>query len=135
MKAHSKLGLTFQHIVIIRDIGFRDLSILKQAEESAPKQTEESTASQAEALPQAEGHEQEAQSPPKQRGSPLVAKIYRQNGLSPLYASVCVSHDTDYATAVCLGVNFSLLMKAFALQASSHKAARNSAEGVEMDTT
>ncbi|KAI0802152.1 hypothetical protein GGR55DRAFT_683563 [Xylaria sp. FL0064] len=88
IKAHPYRRLTFQRIAILR-AAFRSDSALGvfEREEGAEREARERGASTA------------------QQSGPLVAEIDAGLPGRLTYVSVSISHDTEYATAVCLGVN------------------------------
>ncbi|KAI3335984.1 hypothetical protein F4824DRAFT_500474 [Ustulina deusta] len=104
IKAHPHRRLTFQSIAIVR------LALQRNSPEDHHSASR--TSEPAEKLAVV-GQEEEAResrpedemsTPPPQRG-PLVAEIQGDDVHRTTCASVSISHDTDYATAVCLGVN------------------------------
>ncbi|KAI3331760.1 hypothetical protein HD806DRAFT_168868 [Xylariaceae sp. AK1471] len=101
IKAHPHRRLTFQSITILR------MALRTSAPES--KDTFEQT--QEPALDQ---EKEILQDTPVPRSGPLVALIEAEDAHGDgSYASISISHDTDYATAVCLGINpeSSLMLK------------------------
>ncbi|KAI8633300.1 hypothetical protein F5Y19DRAFT_295728 [Xylariaceae sp. FL1651] len=112
IKAHPYRRLTFQSIAILRAAApvFQPASSTKASMLDTNEQTTQEPT---------EDQEQEKSSslspspPPQPRGDtstphsgPLVALIKAEGGYPrDTYASISISHDTDYATAVCIGVN------------------------------
>ncbi|KAI1130061.1 hypothetical protein F5Y10DRAFT_135675 [Nemania abortiva] len=97
IKAHPHRRLTFQSIAILR------AAVLTS---SPGPPTSERTGGPA--IGQEEG--QELGSGPdgetsRSQSGPLVALIKAEGAHADAYASISISHDTDYATAVCLGIN------------------------------
>ncbi|KAI1735398.1 hypothetical protein F4680DRAFT_309017 [Xylaria scruposa] len=81
IKAHPHRRLTFQRIAILRVTISPEGSVFETSRELGPRPNETS------------------------QGGPLVACIKAdESGQRDMYASVSISHDTDYATAVCLGL-------------------------------
>ncbi|KAI0204906.1 hypothetical protein F4808DRAFT_314652 [Astrocystis sublimbata] len=103
IKAHPYRRLTFQCIAIVR----------QRLEPPTAHQTENTRRSTTE--PDEEEVSDKAATPMGQGGGPLVALIKAAEerregeGQGPYgddtYATVSISHDTEYATAVCLGIN------------------------------
>jgi len=93
IKAHPHRRLTFQCITIAR-MSFRNSS-------SGPSLSDSSGSTQNSAIEQDEA--KDGTSIPQ--SGPLVALIEGDDVHADVYASVSISHDTDYATAVCLAVN------------------------------
>ncbi|TRX89345.1 hypothetical protein FHL15_009782 [Xylaria flabelliformis] len=102
IKAHPHRRLTFQCITILR--------ATNSSGDSVPN-----TSGQGQGEGQGQGQEftsfrnVDPWPEPKEESSesgPVVALIKAdENAQSDIYASVSISHDTDYATAVCLGIN------------------------------
>ncbi|KAI0183400.1 hypothetical protein EV127DRAFT_23212 [Xylaria flabelliformis] len=96
IKAHPHRRLTFQCIAILRaTTNSSGGSVSGQGQ----GQGQEST------IPfrKVSGPQPKDKTP---QSAPLVALIKAdENAQSDIYASVSISHDTDYATAVCLGIN------------------------------
>ncbi|KAJ3579095.1 hypothetical protein NPX13_g1480 [Xylaria arbuscula] len=141
MKAHPGLFLTFQRIIILRDIGYlheaqrtREIGeqpATEKAEELAAElnpgdatatATTTTTITRAESSPNAEQW-----TGPKTQGAPLMAKVFGPSRQDPLYATVSVSHDTDYATAVCVAVDAEALRSIFSY--SSHLDSKGARSG------
>ncbi|KAI1754026.1 hypothetical protein F4782DRAFT_539294 [Xylaria castorea] len=106
IKAHPHRRLTFQCIAILRTMsspegGSPVLDISGQGQEQ-----ESSTAVDREGKPGPQPNDETSS-----QSGPLVALIKAeeekgaQQQQRDTYASVSISHDTDYATAVCLGIN------------------------------
>ncbi|KAI1423366.1 hypothetical protein F5Y12DRAFT_716437 [Xylaria sp. FL1777] len=99
IKAHPYRRLTFHSITILRatfHMNSREGSALDMFEQmgnsriNVEEETKESRA--------------RLETTPPQSG-PLVAMIQNDAVYPQTFASVSISHDTDYATAVCLGIN------------------------------
>ncbi|TGJ86523.1 hypothetical protein E0Z10_g2261 [Xylaria hypoxylon] len=104
IKAHPYRRLTFQTIAILRaafpaqSAGSSVLDMREQTE--APSIDQE---------PAQEPQPKDKTSTPQ--SGPLVAWIEGEEDVHrQMYASVSISHDTEYATAVCLGVNLGSLL-------------------------
>ncbi|KAI0426839.1 hypothetical protein F5Y09DRAFT_317799 [Xylaria sp. FL1042] len=102
IKAHPSRRLTFQRIAILR-AAFRS-----DPEESTLGEFEQATGQEkgAEGETQErveEGTREDRASPPQ--SGPLVAEIEPGFPSRLTYASVSISHDTEYVTAVCVGIN------------------------------
>ncbi|KAI0550710.1 hypothetical protein F4679DRAFT_201681 [Xylaria curta] len=81
IKAHPHRRLTFQRIAILR-AGISPGGTIYPRQETGPQPNDETSS----------------------QSGPLVALIKADESASgDVYASVSISHDTDYATAVCLG--------------------------------
>ncbi|KAI1346454.1 hypothetical protein F5Y01DRAFT_20910 [Xylaria sp. FL0043] len=104
IKAHPYRRLTFQRIAILR-AAFRSDSALGAFEREEGAERETRAGEEIE-----EGTQEDGASTAQQSG-PLVAEIDADLPGRLTYASVSISHDTEYATAVCLGVNTSLILE------------------------
>ena len=107
MKAHPHRRLTFHQIVIVREAAVR-----AQQQQQQPQQEKEGSAGGEEAAAEegeGEGGGKEGEEDPRSSG-PTVAQITGDGDADAAgtpdccYASVSISHDGDYATAVCLGL-------------------------------
>ncbi|KAI1276091.1 hypothetical protein F5Y07DRAFT_148794 [Xylaria sp. FL0933] len=104
IKAHPYRRLTFQRIAILR-AAFREDSALRAFERGDGVEREMRERGEVEDGTQEDGD------PTQQQSGPLVAEIDAGLPGRLTYASVSISHDTEYATAVCLGVNSSSILE------------------------
>ncbi|KAI0100568.1 hypothetical protein GGR51DRAFT_564104 [Nemania sp. FL0031] len=112
IKAHPHRRLTFQKITLLRAAFITNPNARGGREPNASEQTEKPAIGQNEgeeldSQRDAESDDETSISTSKLQGSgPLVALIRAEGAHGDeVYATVSISHDTEYATAVCLGIN------------------------------
>ncbi|KAK5635310.1 hypothetical protein RRF57_011022 [Xylaria bambusicola] len=105
IKAHPALRLTFQSIDILRDdSSFYPGKIETDMETDTTTEMGTETTNEMISVQASTKDSSPLWRKQEDRGGPLVAMISRGDEFPPLFASVSISHDTDYAAAVCLAI-------------------------------